>query len=433
MSIEICADMKMNNKPDLRRLAFQFIILMGFISLFGDIVYEGARSIIGPYLSTLGASAAIVGLIAGIGEFAGYFLRLPFGYFADRSKAYWPLTIAGYGLILAIPLLVFAGSWQIAAIFIIAERLGKAVRSPARDAILSYATKQVGRGFGFGIHEAMDQIGAIIGPLFFSAVFLLKGSYKQGFSVLWIPAILVVAILIVARKKVASPQELEMPSQTAADMKPEKLPRQFWIYTAFIFLSVAGFVNFQLISYHINAKNVVATFQIPLLYAAAMAIDGVAALIIGKIYDKIGLKALIAIPFITFPISFLGFSNSYILVIASVVLWGIVMGIHETIMRSAIADLSSLKQRGFAYGIFNTVYGLAWFVGSATVGVLYGVSLLYVVIFSAIMEMMALGAFFFIPLTDAGHIKAAQTQPPRVVPPIPTTTNTYTCASPPKR
>lgn len=385
----------MKNLPDLKRLAFQFIIMMGLISLFGDIVYEGARSIIGPYLFTLGASAAVVGLITGIGEFAGYFFRLPFGYFADRSKAYWPLTILGYGLILAIPLLGFAGSWQIAAVFIIAERLGKAIRSPARDAILSYATKQVGRGFGFGLHEAMDQIGALIGPLVFSTVFLLKGNYKQSFSILWAPAILVMFILMAARRKVAIPQDLERSGEITSDVRSGKLPRLFWIYTVFIFLSVAGFVNFQLISYHINAKNVVATFQIPLLYAGAMAVDGITALIIGKIYDRVGLKALVVIPFLTFPISFLGFSRSYGLVITSIVLWGIVMGIHETIMRSAIADLSSLKQRGFAYGIFNTVYGLAWFIGSVTVGFLYEISLLYVIIFAAVMEAIALLTFFF--------------------------------------
>ncbi|MFA5146834.1 MAG: MFS transporter [Candidatus Omnitrophota bacterium] len=389
------AGRKTDDRSGLRRLAYQFIILMGLISLFGDIVYEGGRSIIGPYLSTLGASAAIVGLIAGIGEFAGYFLRLPFGYLADRSRAYWPLTILGYGLILAVPLLGFAGSWQIAAVFIIAERLGKAIRSPARDAMLSYATKHVGRGFGFGLHEAMDQIGAIIGPLFFSAVFLLKGSYRQGFSILWAPAILVLLILMIARRKVASPQELEMPRETAADVKKEKLPHQFWIYVIFIFLSVAGLVNFPLIAYHINAKNVVATFQIPLLYAAAMALDGIAALIIGRIYDKAGLRSLMVIPFITFPVSFLGFSGSYGSVVAGIALWGIVMGIHETIMRSAIADLSSLRQRGLAYGVFNTVYGLAWFAGSAAVGFLYEISLLYVILFAAVMEMMALVTFFF--------------------------------------
>lgn len=394
-------DLKMKNQPDQKRLAFQFIILMGIISLFGDIAYEGARSIIGPYLSTLGASAAIVGLITGFGEFAGYFLRLPFGYFADRSRAYWQLTILGYGLILAIPLLGFVGSWQIAAVFIIAERLGKAIRSPARDAILSYATKQVGRGFGFGLHEAMDQIGAIIGPLLFGAIFFLKGNYRQGFFILWIPAILVLFILMIARRKVSSPQELEESQGKAADtdIRSEKLPRLFWIYMIFIFLSVTGFVNFQLISYHLYAKNVVGPFQIPLLYAAAMAVDGISALIIGKIYDRVGLRALMVIPFLTFPISFLGFSRSYGLVIISVVLWGIVMGIHETIMRSAIADLSSLKQRGFAYGIFNTLYGLAWFIGSATIGFLYEISLVYVILFAAIMEVMALSTFFFFKKT----------------------------------
>jgi predicted MFS family arabinose efflux permease len=204
-----------------------FIILLGIVSLFGDVTYEGARSVAGPYMATLGASASTVGLVAGIGEFAGYALRLASGYLVDRTKTYWLLTFVGYGLLLSIPLLAFAGHWQLAAVLIILERIGKAIRSPARDTMLSYAAKGVGRGWGFAVHEALDQIGAIVGPIVFSLVFLFHGGYREGFTLLWIPALLTLVVLTIARKKVPSPQKLEAPWKVGRQNIRDKLPRVF--------------------------------------------------------------------------------------------------------------------------------------------------------------------------------------------------------------
>lgn len=383
------------SKADPKKAAFQFIILLGIVSLFGDITYEGARSVTGPFLAMLGASAVAVGFVAGVGEFIGYALRLVAGYVADRTRAYWPLTLVGYGLLIAVPLLAFAGHWQIAALLIIAERMGKAIRAPARDAILSHATKQVGRGLGFGIHEALDQIGAIIGPLIFSAAFLMKGGYRDGFTILWLPALLTIAILLVARMKVPTPEKLE--TTEAADPKnhdSKKLSRVFWFYTLFILLSVAGFTNFQLIAYHFKVQSVVAESQIPLFYAIAMGVDALVALVIGRAYDKIGLKTLITIPILTLPIPFFALSHSYALAVISAILWGMVMGVHETIMRAAIADLTPIERRGSAYGIFNTAYGAAWFIGGTLMGLLYEFSIAYLILFVVAMEIISLPVFF---------------------------------------
>ncbi|MEA3442606.1 MAG: MFS transporter [Chloroflexota bacterium] len=379
----------MSKRETPKRLAFQFIILLGIVSLFGDVTYEGARSITGPYLATLGASASIVGLVAGIGEFVGYALRLASGYLADRTKAYWVFTFLGYGLLIFVPLLAFAGYWQLAAVFIILERMGKAIRSPARDTILSYATKEVGRGWGFGIHEALDQVGAIIGPLIFSLVFLLNGGYREGFTILWIPALLTLAILALARRKVPAPEKLELPSQIDKQNHKGKLPRVFWLYTLFTFFSVAGFANFQLISYHLKVQSVIPLVQIPIFYAIAMGVDALVALIIGKTYDKIGLTSLLAAPLLALPIPFLAFSYSYSLVLIGIVFWGMVMGIQETIMRAAIADLTHIERRGFAYGIFNTAYGASWFLGSFIMGMLYDFSLTYLILFAIVMELIS--------------------------------------------
>lgn len=373
-----------------------FIILLGIVSLFGDVTYEGARSVAGPYLATLGASPGVVSLVAGIGEFVGYALRLASGYLADRTKAYWPLTFIGYGLLLSIPLLAFAGYWQLAAVLIILERVGKAIRSPARDTMLSYAAKGVGRGWGFAVHEALDQVGAIIGPLAFSLVLLYHDSYREGFTLLWIPALLTVAVLTIARRKVPSPQKLEAPGEANRQGDKGKLPRVFWFYTIFTLLSVAGFVNFQLISSHLHDQGIVPDAQIPIIYGIAMGVDALAALLVGKTYDRIGLISLLAVPLLTLPIPFLAFSHSYSLVLIGMALWGVVMGIQETIMRAAIADLTSVERRGFAYGVFNTALGAGWLLGGALMGLLYELSINYLILFAVVMELISIPLLFVV-------------------------------------
>ncbi len=393
-----------------KKTAFQLILIFGLVSLFGDIVYEGARSVNGPYLKTLGANAVIVGMVVGIAEFLGYAFRLASGYFADKTRAYWIFTFLGYGMLVSVPLLSLVGIWQVAVVFIIMERLGKALRSPAKDTILSQATKQVGTGFGFAIAEVLDQVGAISGPLIFTVLFLLLGKgarsirdYQEGYSLLWIPLILVMLCIFLAWRRVPNPQVLE--SSLIKSPEAKKLSKTFWIYTAFTFVTTMGFTNFALIGYHFKAKHVLTDVQIPLFYALAMGVDAVAALAIGKAYDifkfrrnneKAGLITLIAIPVFSLVIPALVFSTKFSLCLAGALIWGFVMGAHETIMKSAIADLTPLKKRGTGYGIFNTAYGLAIFIGSALVGLLYEHSIPAVIIISVIIEIAAIPVFFIL-------------------------------------
>jgi MFS family permease len=373
-----------------------FIILLGIVSLFGDVTYEGARAVTGPFLLALGASSSVVGLVAGIGEFAGYSLRLASGYIADRTGAYWLLTFVGYGLILAIPLLAFAGHWQLAVVLIILERVGKAIRNPARDTMLSYATKKVGRGWGFAVHEALDQIGAVIGPVAFALVLFSHDTYQEGFKFLFIPALLTLAVLALARKRFPSPVRLEIPEEPSGQVTQTRLPRVFWLYTVFALISVAGFANFQLISYHLAAQAIVPDFQIPIIYAVAMAVDAVAALIVGRTYDRIGLTSLLIIPLLTLPIAFFAFSTSYSSVLIGMALWGVVLGVQETIMRAAVADLAPIERRGFAYGVFNTMYGAGWGLGGVVMGLLYSHSISYLIMFSVAMELVSIPIFVMI-------------------------------------
>lgn len=399
----------MTKKPvrkntDARKTAIQLIILFGVVSLCGDIVYEGARSVNGPYLKTLGANAAMVGLIVGIGEFIGYGIRLLSGYFSDKTKAYWLFTFVGYGFLISVPMLALTGIWQIAAFLMVMERFGKALRNPAKDTILSHATKQVGTGWGFGLNEAMDQIGAVIGPLIFTAVFLLNGNYKLGYNLLWIPFVLVMASVVYAFLKVPDPEKLEKASELRTKVKSDKFTKVFWLYTLFTLFAVIGFVSFAIMAYHFKTKGILTDAQIPLFYAVGMGVDAVIALIIGKLYDRYGLVTLGAIPLLTLPIPFLcflygpGMSPNLLfwMAAAGIILWGAVMGIHETIMKAAIADLTALKKRGTGYGIFNTAYGLAWLIGSAVMGFLYDINISYVIWFAVIAELLSLPILYFV-------------------------------------
>lgn len=376
--------------------ALRFIYLLGITSLFADVTYEGARSVTGPYLSILGAGAAAIGLVAGLGEFIGHGLRLVSGYLSDRLGRHWLFTFLGYAAILSMPALAFARRWEVAAVLIIMERSGKAIRTPARDAMLSHAAGEIGRGRAFGLHEALDQIGAIAGPLIIAGFLYFGKTYRLGLAVLFVPAILALLVLWKARIKFPAPILLEQPESGLLPKEKNKLPRIFWLYALFTIASVAGFAHFLLISYHFKVRAIVSDAGIPVLFAFAMGIDGLVALIIGRIYDRIGFLALISSPVLTVFIPFFIFSRHYSLVLIGIVLWGMVMGIQETIMRAAIADITPAEIRGTAYGIFNTAYGLAWFIGASLMGLLYGISLRYIFGFVAVTQIIAAAVLFLL-------------------------------------
>lgn len=363
--------------PDVarRKLAIKFILLFGVVSALGDVTYEGARSVYGIYLAYLGAGAVAIGLVTGLGEFLGYILRLLSGYLADKTGYYWPIAIAGYALLLSVPLLALAGNWQMAALFIILERVGKAVRSPAKDALLSHATRQVGSGMGFGLHEALDQVGGLIGPLLFTLALAGAGGYRAGFHWLWLPAVLTLLVLLYTRHQVPEPVKLE---QGAGECVREAaatagaLPAVFKPYALFTLVSVLGFISFPLLSFHFVSRQIWPAAAIPSLYALAMLVDGLLAVPIGRWYDRQGLKLLLLVPLLSLLVIICGLTQQQRwLVVVAVVCWGIVMSMHETIMRAALADMTPAGARGRAYGIFNTLYGLAMLLGGAVVGWLY--------------------------------------------------------------
>lgn len=367
--------------------AKKFIILMGIVSLFADMTYEGAKGIAGQYLALLGASAIIVGFTAGFGELAGYAVRFLSGYLSDKTLKHWSITFVGYFInLFAVPLLAFVNRWELATMLLIAERIGKGIRTPPRDAMLSYATAHTGRGWGFGIHEALDQIGAVLGPLIMFTVLYLKGSYKTCFIILALPAILCISILIISYFLYPKPEKLEI--ETKIGIK--SMSKAYWIYVAAASLIALGFADFPLIAYHIKQNFIFSDEIIPLLFSLAMAIDGISALIFGRMFDKFGIVILaVSILLSSFfaPLTFLG---GGILVIIGICLWGMGMGVNESIMRSMVTILSPKEKRGSAFGTFHMIFGISWFIGSFIMGFLYEISLVILALFSVVTQLSSL-------------------------------------------
>ncbi|MBA7473476.1 hypothetical protein ES707_08816 [subsurface metagenome] len=381
-----------NTRQEVRALSIRLILLLGAASLLGSLVSNGARSVTGPYILLLGGSAAVVGLVAGSGEFIGYALRFATGAYVDQSHRYWNVAVAGYGLLAAIPLLAVASRWEAAAVLIIAERIGKAVRTPARDTILSHATTTVGRGWGFGVHKALDQVGAVIGPLVMFAALAFTGGYAPGFLLLGIPLAGVAIVLFFAQSEVPKPGRLEVNRGTreTGDDLPGIMP-----YATFIFLGMAGFANFPLISFHLKAQSIIPDASIPLFYASAMVVSVVVALLVGRVFDRIGTHVLLTIPVLSTVTVLLAFSLNPGVALAGSLVWGAGIGIFETSLRASIAESTATDRRGQVYGTVSAVFGTAWFIGSAVMGVLYDVSLGHIVAYVVIVEAAAVAAYLW--------------------------------------
>lgn len=371
-----------------RKDAVRFVVLLGVVSLLADITYEGARSITGPFLAFLGANAAVVGIVAGAGELIGYSLRLVSGIVADKTGRYWLLTIFGYVVNLAaVPIIALAGRWEIAAALIVAERLGKAIRTPARDVMLSHATKRMGHGWGFGLHEAMDQIGALSGPLIITAVMYFKNDYRAGFLALAIPAALAISIVVAAKFIYPNPEHFSMGHP---ELSSTGLTKRFWFYLAAVALIAAGYADFPIIAFHFKKASVASDIWIPVFYSVAMGVDALAALVFGHYFDKLGIRVLMIAAVVSSffaPLVFLGgFSAAFV----GMALWGIGMGAQESVMRAAVAEMVPPNKRGSAFGMFNMGYGIFWFLGSALIGILYDRSITAVVVFSMAMQFLSL-------------------------------------------
>jgi predicted MFS family arabinose efflux permease len=356
-----------------RKSALAFIVAFGIVSLFADMAYEGMRGITGPYLALLGASGTVVGIVAGTGELFGYVLRLGSGRLAEKTRAYWAIALAGYVVqMAAVPLMAFAGVWWAAAGLIILERTGKALRNPAANFMMSRAGEQIGQGWAFGLHEALDQTGALAGPLITALVLARHGSYAQAFLWLGIPAVMTILTVIALRIRFAFAGHIAAPAKTTGD---GALPRTFWLYAASAALMAFGFADWPLVAYRFAQDHIVSQPVIPVLYAVAMGGSGTSALLLGRAFDARGFKVLfpaIVVAAVVAPLAFLGGTT---VAVTGAVLWGIVLGVESSVLSAGVAHLVPESARARAYGTFSAVFGIAWFAGSALLGALYDVSL----------------------------------------------------------
>lgn len=388
----------------MSRSALHFVLLIGVLSLFADFTYEGSRSILGPYLASLQASATVVGIVMGLGELFGYGLRLVSGRLADSTGRFWAITIVGYAVqMAAVPALAFTQSWPAAAVLIVLERIGKAIRNPPRDVMLSHAGQRIGGyGWAFGIHEALDQVGAMFGPLLMAAVLVRHGDYHLAFAVLLIPALITLLFVAVARWQFPRPQDLETATAETAETDT-RLPKIFWVYLAGAALVAAGFADYALIGFHFARGADVSTHWIPLFYAIAMAVSGGSSLLFGRLFDRYGFKLLIGLTGVAALYAPLVFLGGFGVALLGVVLWGMGMGVHESIIPAAVAPMVPQARRASAFGLFTAGYGVFWFLGSAAIGFLYDHSITWAIMFCVVTQLAAVPFFIWVVVHQPAH------------------------------
>jgi MFS family permease len=390
------------NTGTVRLSAWRFVVWFGVVAMFADVVYEGARAITGPLLAHLGASALVVGVVTGVGETAALLLRLVSGPLADRTGRFWAWTLAGYGLtVVSVPLLGLASVLWVAGALVIAERVGKAVRSPAKDTLLSHATSVTGRGRGFAVHEALDQVGALAGPLAVAAVLALTHDYTPALLMLAVPGAVAMVLVVWLRVRVPDPVAYEVAATPAAVTpgsvdepagapEPPGLPRTFWLYAGFAGITLAGFSTFGVLSFHLVTAGLMSAAAVPVLYAGVMLIDAVAAVATGWAYDRYGAGVLVVLPAVAAVVPALAFSGTVAVAVAGALAWGTALGIQESTLRATVADLVGSGRRATAYGVLGAVVGVGAAAGGALAGGLYDVSVPLLVAVTVALQATAL-------------------------------------------
>jgi predicted MFS family arabinose efflux permease len=373
-----------------RSLAFHFVLTVGVVNLFGDVTYEGGASINGPFLGTLGASAAAISIVAGAAEFLGYGLRSVAGYVADRSGRYWLITFIGYTInLLAVPALALAGSWPMAAALVLAERVGRALRKPTIESMLSYTTGKLGKGWVYALNTALDETGATIGPLLMAVVLFRKATYQTGYLLLLIPALLALVSLTAARIIFPLPASLEEGRTAPA----RGFSRAYWLSMVAAACFAAGLMSFEFISFHLSSSRTVTGHWIPLLLALSTAGGVLASLVLGRLYDRAGMTVVLAAILASSAFAPLVFLGNFFTALAGMLFWGIGYAVQDTLFKAVIASVLPNGKRSLAFGLFYAAYGTGWLAGSVATGLLYGRSRLAVVVFSVVAQLASLPVF----------------------------------------
>jgi MFS family permease len=372
--------------------AFNFVLTLGVVNLFADMTYEGGGSINGPFLGSLGAGAAAISIVAGLGEFLGYSLRSVAGYLADKTGGYWPITFVGYAVnLLAVPAMALADHWLAAAVLVLAERTGRAIRKPTVEAMLSYSTGKLGRGWVYGLNTALDETGATVGPLVLALVLALKGDFRTGYALLLVSSALALGALVVARVTFPVPARLEEGDGRTASATG--FTRSYWLYMAAAACFGAGLMSYELVSYHLSRTGTVTGYWVPLFLAIATAVGVVASLALGRLYDRVGLPVVLAAVVLSAGFSPLVFLGGFSAALFGLVLWGIGYATQDTLLKAVVAGQLPEGKRGLAFGLFYTGYGVGWLVGSVAAGMLYEQSVSAVIGFTVAVQLASLPLF----------------------------------------
>ena len=370
--------------------AFNFVLTMGVVNLFGDMTYEGGGAINGQFMATLGASAAVVSITAGLGEFLGYSLRSVSGYISDRTGRYWLITFIGYAInLLAVPAMALAGNWQVAALLILAERIGRAIRKPTVEAMLSYTTGKHGKGWVYGVNTALDETGATLGPLIMSLVLFLHGDYRTGYALLLTSSVLALGALVVARINFPVPSRLEQGRTAPAS----GLGRSYWLYMVAAVCFAAGLISYELVGYHLATAKIVTEQWIPVLLAFSTGCGVIASLVLGKLYDRSPLPTLLVAVFLSSMFSPFAFFGGSPALLAGMVFWGIGYATQDTLFKAVVASVLPEGERNLAFGLFYTGYGVGWLIGSVVTGLLYEQSRVALVVFAVLAQLISLPLF----------------------------------------
>ena len=385
--------------------AFSFVLTMGVVNLFADMTYEGGASVNGPFLGSLGANAAAISIVAGAGEFLGYSLRSVAGLIADRTGKYWLITFFGYSVnLLAVPAMALANSWQMAALLILLERTGRAIRKPTVEAMLSYSTGKHGKGWVYAVNTAMDETGATLGPLLIALILFLRGgqNYRIGYAVLLASSLLALVSLVVARLFFPVPSRLEQGGPRTA--RAQGFTRSYALYMAAGAFFAAGLMSFELISYHLSTTGIVTAHRIPLFLALATAFSVAATLVLGRLYDRIGIAAVVGAVLVASAFSPLVFFGGFWLALAGLLLWGVGYATQDTLLKALIASVLPEARRNLAFGLFYLSYGGGWLLGSVTTGLLYEHSRVGLVVFAVVAQLASIP--FFVLASRANRDRA---------------------------
>lgn len=371
--------------------AFRFVLALGVVNLFGDMTYEGGASINGQFLASLGATAATISIVAGAGECLGYALRAASGYVADKTGRYWLVTFVGYAInTLAVPAMAFAGSWYLAGALILAERTGRAIRKPTVEAMLSYSTGKHGKGWVYAVNTALDETGAMLGPLLIAFAMFQGFEYRGAYALLFVTSALTLGALAAARIGFPVPSRLEHGGPWTA--RARGFSRAYWLYMSAGALFAVGLMTFEFIAWHLSRIGFTDQ-RIPILLASATASSVVASLVLGRLYDRIGIGALVIGVVLTATFSPLVFFGTVWLAVVGLLMWGVGYAVQDTLLKALIASVLPQGRRNAAFGVFYLGYGAGWLAGSIAAGLLYGRSQLALVIVAVAAQLSAVPLF----------------------------------------